>query len=190
MLENPENNEIETDEQVAKKVQSGDKNAYGILIDRYTDKMQRYARRFMSDSEDITDLVQDVFVKAYININSFNAEMRFSPWIYRIAHNLFVNKLAWKSVRKLVSIDTDEFFPSTLAANENVEREAMRSEDKIAIEKILNTLDDKYKTPIILFYFEEMSYEQIGEVMQIPVNTVGIRIKRAKDKLKIKLQGI
>jgi RNA polymerase sigma-70 factor, ECF subfamily len=184
------NQDTDNDEQIAKRVQNGDKDAYGILIDRYNAKIERYAKRFMSDEEDIVDLVQDVFVKAYVNINSFNTEMRFSPWIYRIAHNIFVNKLAWKSVRKLVSIDTDEFFPSTLAASEDVEREVARAADKLAIEKVLNCLDDKYKTPIILFYFEEMSYEEISEVMQIPVNTVGIRIKRAKDKLRIKLQDI
>lgn len=172
------------DEEIVALVQNGDQNAYGEIMKRYEAKMKRYATRFFREKEEITDLVQDVFVKAYVNIQSFDKSQRFSPWIYRIAHNEFVNKIAWKSIRNFVQIDGDELLPLTLAAPENVMREAVKSDEKNIMEKYLSELPDKYKTPIIMFYYEDLSYDEISEILQIPPNTVGVRIKRAKDKLK------
>lgn len=173
-----------SDESLATNLQAGNKQAFEILIDRYQEKMSRYAKRFFADKADVEDLVQDVFLKVYVNINSYNNSQRFSPWIYRIAHNTFVNKIAWKSVRKLVSIDTDEIFTLSLASPENVERESIKREEREQMEKHLQKLDEKYRTPIFLFFYEELSYEEIAEVLKIPINTVGIRILRGKDKLK------
>lgn len=173
-----------SDESLATYLQSGQKQAFEILIDRYQDKITRYARRFFADKEDVEDLVQDVFLKVYLNINSYDSSQRFSPWIYRIAHNTFVNKIAWKSVRKLVSIDTDEVFTLSLASPENVERESIRREEREQMERHLQSLDEKYREPLVLFFYEELSYEEIADILKIPINTVGIRILRGKEKLK------
>ncbi len=173
-----------TDEQICSLLQAGNKDVYGEIIERYEAKMTRYARRFFRDVYDIEDLVQDVFVKAYININSFDTSMKFNPWIYRIAHNIFVNKIAWKSIRNYIPIDADEFLPHTLPSPENTQKESMQREEKDILEKYLNRLDEKYKTPIILFFYEDMSYNEISEILKIPSGTVGIRIKRGKEKLK------
>lgn len=172
------------DEEVVVLVQNGNKDAYGEVMSRYEAKLSRYAFRFFREKEDITDLVQDVFIKAYVNLQSFDSSQRFSPWIYRIAHNEFVNKIAWKSIRNFVPLDGDEFLPLTLAAPENTMREAMKGDDKRVMEKYLNELDEKYRTPIILFYYDDLSYEEISDILEIPANTVGVRIKRGKDKLK------
>ena len=96
-----------SDEEIAVLVQNGNKDYFGELIIRFQPKIKRYATRFFRDKEDITDMVQDVFIKAYMNLQSYNPQMRFNPWIYRIAHNEFVNKLAWKSIRKFVQIDSN-----------------------------------------------------------------------------------
>jgi RNA polymerase sigma-70 factor, ECF subfamily len=174
----------QNDEQIATMVQNGDKEAYGVLIDRYDAKLKRYATRFLREKEDITDIVQDVFIKAYINLQSFDTKLKFNSWIYRIAHNEFVNKIAWKSIRKFVPIDADELIPLAISAPENVMRDAIQENEKKIMETYLSKLDDKYKTPIILFYYDDMSYEEISDILQIPGNTVGVRIKRGKDKLK------
>ena len=83
----------ETDEQLAVLVQQGDKEKFGILMKRYEDKLLRYGRKFLSGKENIEDVVQEVFIKTYENIRSFDTTQKFSPWIYRIAHNTFVNGL-------------------------------------------------------------------------------------------------
>lgn len=173
-----------TDEEIVVLVQNGNKDAYGHIISRFEPKIKRYAYRFFRDKEDIIDTVQDVFIKAYVNLQSFNPEMRFNPWIYRIAHNEFVNKIAWKSIRKFIPIDSDELIPLALSAPEDVMRDALQGDEKRIMEEHLSKLDDKYKTPIILFYYDQLSYEEISDILQIPPNTVGVRIKRGKDKLK------
>lgn len=173
-----------TDEEIVSELQKGNKDFFSVIIDRYEAKMVRYAKRYFKDEDDVKDMVQDVFVKSYINIQSFNNNLKFSPWIYRIAHNTFVNKIAWKSIRNLVSIDSDDFLPHTLPADENVERHSINREQKEIFEKYLDKLDEKYKTPIILFFYEDMSYEEISDVLKIPVSTLGVRIKRGKEKLK------
>jgi RNA polymerase sigma-70 factor (ECF subfamily) len=177
-----------TDEEIVILVQNGNKDAYGHIISRFEPKIKRYAYRFFRDKEDITDTVQDVFIKAYINLQSFNPSMKFNPWIYRIAHNEFVNKIAWKSIRKFVPIDSDELIPLAISAKEDVMRDALQEDEKRLMERHLSQLDDKYKTPIILFYYDQLSYEEISDILQIPPNTVGVRIKRGKDKLKSIIQ--
>src|ERR1700685_1546732 len=86
-----------TDEEIVKEVQGGDVESFRILVERYEPKMTRYARRFLFGADDAKDLLQEIFIKTYTNINSFDTERRFSPWIYRIAHNEFVNALKKKT---------------------------------------------------------------------------------------------
>src|SRR6185369_748076 len=74
---------------------------FGLLVERYEGKLLRYGRKFINSQEDIEDIVQDVFISAYQNIQSFDSSLRFSPWIYRIAHNAFVNALKAKDRRPL-----------------------------------------------------------------------------------------
>ena len=87
---------LETDEEIAKRVQGGDVDSFGVLIERYEEKIARYARKFLMRGEDVKDIVQEVFIKAYVNIQSFDTRQRFSPWIYRIAHNEFINAIKKK----------------------------------------------------------------------------------------------
>lgn len=81
------------DEEVILLIQKGNKDIFEIIIERYTDKLQRYLNKFLSNKEDKEDLLQDVFIKSFVNINSFDTDQKFSSWIYRIAHNEAVNLL-------------------------------------------------------------------------------------------------
>lgn len=173
----------ETDEAVARRVQAGDADAFGILIERYETRLKRYGWRFLNTKEDIEDMVQDVFIKAYTNIHSFNANRRFSPWIYRIAHNEFVNALRKQSRYPQSFFDPDTILPQ-LVAKETTDGERLDAELKEAIEASLETLAPKYRAPLVLYFYEEMSYQDIANVLKIPTATVGVRIKRAKEKLQ------
>ncbi len=172
-----------TDEEVAKLVQGGDKESFGELMKRYDAKLSRYGRKFLSSKENIGDMVQDIFINTYRNIQSFDTSLSFSSWIYRIAHNAFVNGLK-KQKRSMIPIfDFDVFAPYSVYEDpEQTERE--KNEVKEWIEKGLEKLETKYKEVIILHYIEDMSYKEISDIMQVPVGTVGIRIKRGKEKLK------
>lgn len=173
----------ETDESVVKRVQNGEDEAFGILIDRYGEKLKRYAKRFLLFDEENTDLVQDVFVKAYVNIQSFDTDKRFSPWIYRIAHNEFINAIKKRSASALPFFDPDTLFPHP-AASETADEEILKDELKRMMEECLSKLPSKYRESLVLYFYEEMGYEDISEVLRIPVSTVGVRIKRGKEKLK------
>lgn len=175
--------ESESDEAIARKVQSGDTNAFGELVVRYEDKLLRYGRRFISTQEDIEDAVQDVFIKAYEHIQSFDTVQKFSPWIYRIAHNSFVNVLRSKTRQQYTTFAFDSFIPHFAYETEQ-QSNAEREEIVKLLENSLDTLSPKYREVLVLHYFEDMAYKDIADVLEIPIGTVGIRMKRAKEALK------
>ena len=174
---------IISDEVLARRVQKGDTEAFGELVTRYEKKLARYGTKFLSNPEDITDLVQDVFLKAYQNMKRFDATLKFSPWIYRIAHNEFVTALRKRSRRPLIHVDFDTFMTHPVYDDPS-EREREQKEMRVVLEKGIEELPDKYREVLILFYLEELSYQEVADVLHVPVATVGIRLKRAREKLK------
>ena len=100
-----------SDEQVALLVQQGDKEKFALLMDRYEKKLFRYGQKFLYNQNNTEDLLQEVFLKAYQNIRSFDASQKFSSWVYRIAHNAFINELKKKSSNRLYFFDFDTLIP-------------------------------------------------------------------------------
>lgn len=174
---------LQTDEEIAALVQQGKADFFGELINRYEEKLRRYARRFLSRQEEVDDLVQDTFIKAYTNIQSFDTDYRFSPWLYRIAHNTFVNELRRKEKFTSSWFDPDTILPF-LTAKETTDNLALSAELAKQIDTGLAELSPKYREVIVLHFIESMSYQEISEVLKIPVTTVGVRILRAKSQLK------
>lgn len=174
----------ESDEDIARRVQGGESAAFAELVDRYDAKLSRYARRFLLDPDDADDIVQDTFIKAYQNIQSFDTSRRFSPWVYRIAHNEFVNALKRRESRGIAfDIDIDTILPFVRAA-ESADQFALERDLREHIDANLAKIDAKYREPLILYYLEEMDYKEISDVLQIPVSTVGVRLARAKVALR------
>lgn len=172
-----------SDEDLARLVQEGRTEAFSFIVSRYAPKLRRYAKRFLFDHPDIEDLVQSVFLKTYENIKGFNTSRRFSPWIYRIAHNEFINTIRKRNNEKVSFLDMDVLFPRP-TAKERADTLTHDREMRGAVEKCLNQLAFKYREVIVLHYIEELSYKEIADVLHIPVSTVGVRIGRAKKKLK------
>lgn len=171
-----------TDEELATRTQKGDRDAFGVLVDRYEEKLSRYGRKFLSREEDIEDMVQEMFIRAYQNIQSFDPKQRFSPWMYRIAHNTFVNELRRKSRSPFFTVDFDSFVGHP-HADEVPERDAEAREMREMVAKGLEQLAPKYREVLILFYEENLSYQEIADVLQVPLGTVSVRMKRAKEAL-------
>jgi len=174
--------ESHTDEELAKRVQAGDTEAFGALMERYEAKLGRYGHKFLSDREDITDIVQEAFVRAYQNMQSFDTAQRFSPWMYRIAHNAFVSELRKRSRSPVISVDFDSMV-SHPAYDDPAPKEREQKEMRVLIDKGLGKLSPKYREVLVLFYLEELSYKEIADVLSVPVSTIGIRLKRAKEAL-------
>lgn len=171
-----------TDEAIAIRVQRGDIDAFGELVDRFEKKLHRYGTKFIAREDDITDVVQDVFISAYRSIQGFDASLRFSPWIYRIAHNAFVNHLR-KAEHGPIDFDFDAFLAHAVI-DESAETERELKEIRAMLDTGLEKLTPKYREVLVLHYYEDLSYKDIADVLQIPMGTVGVRMRRAKEALK------
>ncbi|MDD5318320.1 MAG: RNA polymerase sigma factor [Candidatus Pacebacteria bacterium] len=172
-----------SDEEVALQVQRGQTWLFSVLIGRYEAKMIRYAQRFLFGYDDVQDLVQEVFIKAYTNIKSFDATRKFSPWLYRIAHNEFINAIKKRGKEPVTFFDPDTLFPHPVY--EGGEKDTLDDmQVKKMLEISLDRLDPKYREPLVLYYYEEADYQAISDIMRIPISTVGIRLKRGREALK------
>ncbi len=172
-----------TDEEVALAVQNGDIESFGFLMQRYEKKLARYGHKFLTDNDNIGDLVQDVFVKAYKNIKSFDTSRQFSSWIYRIAHNEYVNAVKKKWRDNIIPFDFDLVLPH-IAAKETADEDSHRQETKLMLDACLEKISSKYREVLVLYYFEELDYKEISEILQIPTSTIGVRLRRGKAILK------
>ncbi|HRH27013.1 MAG TPA: RNA polymerase sigma factor [Parcubacteria group bacterium] len=183
------NNPNISDEELAKMVAEGDTDKFGILMERYQPKLFRYGKKFLVDKDNIEDVVQDVFIKTYRNIKSFDTSLRFSPWIYRIAHNTYINAIKKSSLNPLYLFDFDTLLSYT-AVEDPVAKEREQKEIKEFIDRGLQSIEDKYREILVLYYIEEFSYKEIADILQIPMSTVGVRIMRAKNVLKEKYKEL
>lgn len=174
-----------SDEQLAALVQKGDEAAFAALMQRYTDKLLRYGRRILPRENNVGDIVQDVFVTVYQNIQDFDVTRPFSPWIYRITHNALVNVIRKKVKEPLFLFDFDRIMPHAVYEDPIV-TEKEKEEMRVILEKSLEEIPSAYREIIGLYYFEDFSYKEIADILHIPVGTVGIRLSRAKAALKKK----
>src|SRR3989344_8250949 len=172
-----------TDEEIALAVQKGDVESFGILVERFEANLLRFGRKFLADRQDIEDLVQEVFIKAYSNIQSFDVSRKFSSWIYRIAHNEFINAGKKRQRANVFSFDLDVILPQ-FTAKETADSEAERREMREMLDSSLAALDEKYREPLILYFFEDLDYKDIADVLHVPVSTVGVRLARGKSILR------
>ena len=169
-----------SDEQVVKEVVK-DKEVYTELVKRYESKLLRYVRYLVGERE-ADEIVQESFIKAYINLQGFDENKgKFSSWIYRIAHNEAMNKVKKK---KPLSLDLNDWLKEILPGKVNIEKEYEKKEEKEMVRQCLKSLDFGYRSVLSLFYLEEKNYEEISEILKMPMGTVGIRLKRGKEKLK------
>jgi len=172
-----------TDEEIAQLVQKGEVEPFGILVERYEAKIKRYAHKFLFNYDEADDVVQEVLIKAYTNIQSFDPQKRFSPWLYRIAHNEFINAIKKQGREPLPFFDPDVLFPHPLA-KQQTDDETNANDLREMLDKCLNKLKSKYREPLVLCYYEELSYKEIADILHIPQSTVGIRLKRGKQMIK------
>lgn len=176
------NNNKLTDSELISLIIRGDIDMYSYIIERYENKLLRYAIFLLKDYDTASDLVQETFIKAYTNLRSFNLTKQFSPWIYRILHNEAINAI--KRNKKVTNIDDADEKNDNLHVNFNTDKMIDHELLKSGLCKCLDKLDIKYREAVILFYFNNLKYEQIGEILRLPTSTVGIRIKRGKVMLK------
>jgi len=167
-----------TDEMIILEIQKGNIDLFSEIIDRYENKLFRYANNIIRDRDKAVDVVQETFIKAYINLNSFKTTKKFSSWIYRITHNESLNAI--KKYHKEIPLPEDVDFKSS----DDTEEEFIQKETTEMVSKCLHSIPVLFSEPLSLFFIEEKSYEEISDILQIPMGTVATRISRAKIIMK------
>lgn len=183
-----ENNSEPTDHQLVLRVQKGDKRAFDLLVLKYQYKLQAIVGRFIRDTDEVADVTQEAFIKAYKALPKFRGDSQFYTWLYRIAINTAKNHLVSRS-RRPANTDIDVEDAEQFANNDKLidqaspENSMMTDELAAIIKHSLNALPEDLRTALTLREFEGMSYEDISAVMGCPVGTVRSRIFRAREFL-------
>jgi RNA polymerase sigma-70 factor, ECF subfamily len=180
-----------TDEEVVERARH-DKDAFALLVPRYEERLDRYLRRLgVKSLEDRQDLLQNVFVSAYRNLNDFDTDLKFSSWIYRIAHNEAVS--FFRSNRAYaghVSIDSN---PELLEILKDDADTSLMTEKRLNAEQVaraLSELKPTYRDVLVLRFFEEREYSDISDILRIPMGSVATLIHRAKAALRKQLHHL
>ena len=179
-----------TDEMLISRFQSGDENAYVELVNRYKDKLTNFVFYFLKDEEHSEDIVQETFIRLYEKKHYYKEIAKFSTWIYTIARNLANTELRKKSRTKIMYLSQMSNYKkdydlksSDPELNMNIENEFLMKEIHAAIDK----LPENYKSVIILRDIQGLDYEQISNIIGVPLGTVKSRINRARLQLQVDL---
>ncbi len=179
------------DEELIARFQKGDEQAYIELVNRYRDKLMTFVYRFMNNYELTEDIVQDTLLKLYTHKHYYRSIAKFSTWIYTIAGNLSKTELRKKKRRKVTNVsqvgpeDREYEFPAVEAETGEVVQSGY-AEKKI--QESIQKLPLHFRTVIILRDIQELSYEEVSKIVNVPLGTVKSRINRARLQLQKDLQ--
>lgn len=163
-----------------------DRESFGVLIERYETKLRRYITRLgVRSSDDQDDVLQETFIKTYKNLNSFNTSLSFSSWVYRIAHNEAMSWFRRRSVRPegYLVADSEEVLGLVAAKQEGQEVVFDTTVNAVEVAAALEKLDEKYREVLVLRFFEHKEYDEISDILKIPIGSVGTLIHRGKKQL-------
>lgn len=180
--------EQNVDQQLIERVQNGDKNAFNLLVTKYQQKVANLVTRYVKNHSDVSDIVQEAFIKAYRALPNFRGDSAFYTWLYRIAVNCAKNHMVANSRKPSssdVDIDDAENYDNgdALRVNASPEKLLLTDEIKRVIFRTIERLPEDLRTAINLRELDGLSYEEIAEIMDCPVGTVRSRIFRARDAI-------
>lgn len=169
----------QTDEQLVQESLSSE-DAFAVLVDRYEPKLRRYVCRLSTfDAEEVDEVLQDTFVAIWKNLRGFDGRVKFSSWAYRIAHNQTISlfrKFKARGQDRQVELTEELFVPT----GDDLTATLDSAFDSRAVEMVLRVMPEKYREILVLRFFEDLSYEEISDVLHKSVGTVSTLVARAK----------
>ena len=167
-----------------------DRRDYAWLVRRYEKVLGRYVRHLLGrQMQAVEDVLQEVFIKAYINLNDYDQSRPFGPWIYRIAHNEAISFLRRRNAEsQTIAGDDALLILERLAGEDDPGAAWQRTRTEGEVRKALSQLDQRYRDVLILRYLEEKSYNDIADILQLPLGTVATLISRGLKQLRGQLQ--
>jgi len=180
------------DEDIIAYVLKGKAELFSVLIDRYQNKVYSTAYNYTHDQEEARDLTQEIFIKVYNSLGSYNKKASFSTWLYRIAVNRCIDWTRKKRLKTVSAINDGEeetdIYDTIEDDSLGPEEMYIRQENAENIRAAIEDLPEMYKTAIILYYFEDFSPQEIADIAGVPKRTIETRLYRAKNMLKLKLE--
>jgi RNA polymerase sigma-70 factor (ECF subfamily) len=184
-------NYVET--RLAKLSRGGDRRAFAELVELYKDKIYHLGYRMLNQKQEAEDVVQETFLRVYMNLERYDENQKFSTWIYRIATNLCIDRLRKRKPNYSIDAEMSDndgtdwhaILPSDEAGPED---ELILSETQQNIRNTIQSLPDKYRTVVVLRYLHDMSLQEISDVLDMPVTTVKTRVHRGREFLRKKLE--
>jgi len=192
--DNKRNYKICSDEELIAFFQKEDIDAFNEIVDRYKDKLVNFIFRYTGSKEESEDIAQETFIKLYLNKKLYRDIAKFSTWFYTIALN--ITRTYKKKESKISTISISDYDPEhdkdfdIRSTVRNPEEEAGSVVESDYIQKAINSLEENFRAIIVLRDIEELEYEEISEILDIPLGTVKSRINRAREKLKDLLKDI
>jgi RNA polymerase sigma-70 factor (ECF subfamily) len=171
-----------TDVEILESVKKGNQADYAVLIDRYKNKAFTLLKRMLKNDFEAEEVLMDCFLKAYNNLNTFKFESKFSTWFYRIVYNTALTKLSSakrKIESEMSSVDNLHYLESKYLADDFI-----KEDNSLFIKKIINELPTKNAAVVTMFYLEELSTEEISDVLQISVTNVKVILHRSRNMLR------
>ena len=169
------------DKLIVAQIASGQKELFRLLINRHERAVYGMGLSFLRNTEDASDFTQEVFLKVYQNISSFEGRSRFSTWLYKIAYNTAVNNVTRR--KEYFSLAEDEI----VIENDGPERNLLKNLARDAVLEAIKELPERFRVCVDLFFFYERTYNEIEEITGYPVNTIKSHVFRAKKILRTKL---
>jgi RNA polymerase sigma-70 factor (ECF subfamily) len=176
------------DDALVSEALAGREDSYSKLVDKYQKPLYFHIRKMIKEVELVDDLVQEVFMKAFHNLNSYSNEYAFSTWIYRIATNHTIDYLRKK---KLQTLSIDQPYKTKDGDMEmqlpdesfSTDQPVMKKERKAIVQEAIDDLPEKYRLVIEMRHMEEKTYQEIAEILDLPLGTVKAHIFRARELL-------
>ena len=177
------------------QVKKGDQNAFAEIVEIYKDKVYQLCYRMLGNRHEAEDIAQEAFIRAYVNIHSYDLNRKFSTWLYRIATNLSIDRIRKK--KPDFYLDAEVAGAEGLTLYSQVAADVALPEDQVeslelqeTIQKEILKLPEKYRAAIVLKYIEELSLKEISEILELPIGTVKTRIHRGREALRHQLRHV
>ncbi|UUZ97648.1 RNA polymerase sigma factor SigW [Paenibacillus sp. P25] len=183
------------DTRLAKLARTGDRVAFEELVELYKDKIYHLAYRMLHNGHEAEEIVQETFLRVYTNLERYDESQKFSTWIYRIGTNLCIDRL--RKRKPSYSLDAEmndgegtDWYSMLPSQEETPDEQLVLSETQTQIRESIDTSPEKYKAVVILRYLQDLSLQEISDVLSMPVTTIKTRLHRGRDFLRKKLEKI
>ena len=175
---------VKDDLQFVEAALAGQKEAFGQLVERYQDRLIHAISRYLGSVEEAHDVAQDAFVQAYTRLASFRGEAAFYTWLYRIAFNLAMTRVRRRRPMQSLDQAKDRLGNEPIDVGATAETGILREEQARVVHRALGQLDEEFRQVLVLRELEGCTYDQISQILEVPVGTVRSRLYRARIQLR------